>query len=167
MLRLAEGIDRAIGAALRPLLFAGMAALIVSITLQVVTRVFFTAFGWTEEVARFLLVWLTFLGSVYAWHEHRHIAVTVLVERLPDAARRAATIVALVLALAFLLSLAWVGYEYMSIQSFQKSAAMRLPMSYVYAIIPVSALLMAWFCLSDLLRAILAGKTPEFAEPAE
>ncbi|MFV0359375.1 TRAP transporter small permease [Tropicimonas sp.] len=161
MLRLAGTIDRALGALLRPLLFAGMAALIVVITLQVVSRVFFTAFGWTEELARFLLVWLTFTGAVYAWYARRHIAVSVIVERLPGTSRRIATTIALLVALTFLLALARVGHEYMSVQSFQKSAAMRIPMSWVYAIIPVSSLLMAWLCLSDLVRLLIAGKLPE------
>lgn len=164
MLRLAEKIDRAIGALLRPALVAGVTAMIVVITAQIVTRVFFTALGWTEEVSRFLLIWLTFLGAAVAWHEGRHIAVTVLVERLPERLRQAVTVAALLFALAFLLALAWIGYQYMSVQSFQKSPALRLPMSYVYAIIPISALLMAWLSLTDLLRALLAGETRDGGE---
>lgn len=167
MLRLTGHIDRALGALLRPLLFAGMAALIVTITAQIVSRVFFTAFGWTEELARFLLVWLTFAGAVYAWYTRRHIAVTVLVERLPGRLRWLAGLAGLTIAVGFLLALSWVGYEYMSAQSFQKSAAMRIPMSYVYAVIPVSALLMAWLSLSDLLQLLLTGELPAAEEAPE
>lgn len=164
MLRLTETIDRALGALLRPLLFAGMAALIAVITLQVVSRVFFTAFGWTEELARFLLVWLTFMGAVHAWYARRHIAVSVIVGHLPDTARKTATLAALAVALAFLLALTWVSYQYMSAQSFQKSAAMRIPMSWIYAIIPAASLLMGWLAFSDLMRLLISGEAPQAGE---
>ncbi|PTW45630.1 TRAP transporter small permease [Rhodovulum kholense] len=167
MLSLLGRIERAIGAVLAPVIAAGMAALIAVITLQIVSRVAFTAVGWTEEVARFLLIGLTFLGAALAWQRHRHIAVGVLVERLPDGARRAATALALVIAVAFLISLVWVGQTYMMMQSFQKSAALRLPMSYVYAIIPVSAGLMAWLAATDLMRLVLTGTLPDAGEPVE
>ncbi|SIO07548.1 TRAP-type C4-dicarboxylate transport system, small permease component [Rhodovulum sp. ES.010] len=167
MLRLFGLMDRAIGAVLRPVLAAGMAALIAVITLQIVSRVAFTAVGWTEEVARFLLVWLTFLGAVLAWQQHRHIAVGVLVDRLPDRTGRLVTGTALVAGIAFLLALAWIARDYMAMQSFQKSAALRVPMTYVYAVIPLSAVLMAVLALSDLVRLALTGRRPAPTEPVE
>ncbi|MDX5433777.1 MAG: TRAP transporter small permease subunit, partial [Halomonas sp.] len=59
--------ERALDAVIQPIVFLGMAALIGVITLQIVSRVFFTAVGWTEEVARFLLIWITFLGATLAF----------------------------------------------------------------------------------------------------
>ncbi|TCP60939.1 TRAP-type C4-dicarboxylate transport system permease small subunit [Rhodovulum bhavnagarense] len=167
MLRLFGLVDRAIGAVLRPVLAAGMAALIAVITLQIVSRVAFTAVGWTEEVARFLLVWLTFLGAVLAWQQHRHIAVGVLVDALPERAGRVVSGVALVAGLVFLLALAWIAQDYRALQSFQKSASLRIPMSYVYAVIPISALLMALLALSDLVHLAVTGKRPQPSEPVE
>ena len=121
-----QRIEHAIDAALRPVVFAGMAALIGVITLQIVSRVFFEAVGWTEEVARFLLVWITFLGATLAFQRGRHIAVTFVVDALPDPLQRVARIAAVLVALGFMIALMVIGYRYMQVQSFQKSASLRL-----------------------------------------
>nr|WP_284047695.1 TRAP transporter small permease [Halomonas gemina] len=132
-----------------------MAALIGVITLQVVSRVFFTAVGWTEEVARFLLVWITFLAATLAFRRGRHIAVTFVVDALPGLPRRLARIVALLVALGFLAALVTIGMEYMQVQSFQKSASLRLSMTWVYAVIPLAAAIMAWYALVDIVALAL------------
>lgn len=157
MLRAFDLIDRGIGAVLRPVLFLAMAALIVAISLQVGSRLFFRALGWTEEVSRFLVIWITFLGAALAWHQHRHIAVGVLVDALPAAFGRVVRIAACVVVIAFMMALVKVGLDYMGTQWRQRSASLRLSMARVYIVIPLSAGLMAWFALSDLLR-LLAGK---------
>jgi TRAP-type C4-dicarboxylate transport system permease small subunit len=150
-------IERLIDAALRPVVFAGMAALIGVITLQIVSRVFFQAVGWTEEVARFLLVWITFLGATLAFQRGRHIAVTFLVDALPGRLKRLARIAALLVILGFMIALVIIGWEYMQVQSFQKSASLRLSMTWVYAVMPLCAALMAWYAFVDLVGLIATG----------
>lgn len=152
-----DRVDRWIGALLGPVVFAGMAALTGVITLQIVSRVFFTSVSWTEELARFLLIWITFLGAALAWQQGRHLVVTSFRDALPAGARRWVEGGAILVALAFLGALAWIGWRYMGLQSFQKSPSMRLPMSYVYSVMPVSAALMAVLSLIDLAR-LLAGR---------
>ena len=44
----------------------------------------------SEEVSRWLFVWLTFLGAIVAMQEHGHLGVDMLVARLPTPARRPA-----------------------------------------------------------------------------
>jgi TRAP-type C4-dicarboxylate transport system permease small subunit len=61
--------------------------------------------------------------------------------------------------IAFMVALVVIGYRYMQVQSFQKSASLRISMSYVYAVIPVSAALMGWYALVDLVE-LMAGKEP-------
>lgn len=149
-------LDRKVGALLKPVVFAGMAGLTAVITLQIVSRVLFTSVSWTEEVARFLLIWITFLGAALAYQQGRHIAVTVLRDNLPPALRRLVTGAAFLVAIVFLLTLAKIGWQYMNMQSFQKSPSMRLSMTYVYAVMPFSALLMAGLSVVDLIN-LLAG----------
>lgn len=65
----------------------GLCAVLVAVfgllVLQVTTRyVFGTPLSWTEESARFLLVWLTFLGAGYLMARRLHISVDLLVARL-------------------------------------------------------------------------------------
>ncbi|WP_447894554.1 TRAP transporter small permease [Vreelandella sp. GE22] len=151
-------IERGLDAVLKPVVFAGMAALIGVITLQIVSRVLFTAVGWTEEVARFLLIWITFLAGTLAFQRGHHIAVTFAVDALPARLRQAARFLAVLAVIAFMITLIVIGYRYMQVQSFQKSASLRLPMSYVYAIMPISAASMAWYALVDLFEIALEGE---------
>lgn len=157
LLRSLQWSERVLDAVIRPAVFAAMAALIGVITLQIVSRVFFTAVGWTEEVARFLLVWITFLAATLAFQRGRHIAVTFVVEALPRRLRQLARIAAVLVALVFLAALIVIGYRYMQVQSFQKSASLRLSMTWVYAVIPLSAAIMSWYALVDLLELIVKG----------
>ncbi|WP_245904451.1 TRAP transporter small permease [Billgrantia lactosivorans] len=149
--------ERALDAVIQPIVFLGMAALIGVITLQIVSRALFTAVGWTEEVARFLLVWITFLGASLAFQRGRHIAVTFVVDALPARLAQLARIAAVLVALGFLVALVVIGYRYMQAQSFQRSASLRLSMTYVYAVIPLSAAIMAWYALVDVVELALKG----------
>ncbi|PRY62746.1 TRAP-type C4-dicarboxylate transport system permease small subunit [Vreelandella songnenensis] len=151
-------VERALDALIQPVVFIGMAALIAVITLQIVSRVLFTAVGWTEEVARFLLIWITFLAGTLAFQRGHHIAVTFAVEALPVRLRQVARFLAVLAVIAFMITLIVIGYRYMQVQSFQKSASLRLPMSYVYAIMPISAAIMAWYALVDLVEIVCEGE---------
>lgn len=165
MFRLLKQIDRAIGAVLGPVVFAGMIALIGVISVQIVSRVFFTSVSWTEEVARFLLIWITFLGAALAYQQGRHIAVTLLCDSLPSGLRRAVTCTGLLVVIAFLVMLAMVGWHYMGLQSFQKSPSLRISMGLVYAVMPVCAVLMAALSALDMFRLLRGGETRRHAAP--
>ncbi|WP_043487717.1 TRAP transporter small permease [Halomonas halodenitrificans] len=167
LLRPLRWSERALDAVISPVVFTAMAALIGVITLQIVSRVLFTAVGWTEEVARFLLIWITFLAATLAFHRGRHIAVTFVVDALPGLPRRLARIAALLVALGFLLALILIGWDYMQVQSFQKSASLRLSMTWVYAVIPLSAAIMAWYALVDIAGLALGDAHASAADDEE
>ena len=146
LLKPLKRIEHGLDAIIQPVVFAGMAALIGVITLQIVSRVLFSAVSWTEEVARFLLVWITFFAGTLAFQRGRHIAGTLAV-------------------LAFTVALVVIGYRYMQVQSFQKSASLRLSMTYVYAVIPLCAAVMSWYALVDLLELLIDGERREEPVP--
>ena len=53
----------------------------------------------SEEVSRWLFVWITFLGAIVAMREHQHLGTDMLVSRLPPAGKTACLVVSLVLML--------------------------------------------------------------------
>lgn len=162
MLGILKKIERAIDAVMQPLVFAAMVALIAVITLQIVSRVFFTAAGWTEELARFLLVWITFMGATLAFQRGRHIAVTFVVNALPGRPRQVTRILAVAVTFGFMIALVLVGYRYTQVQSYQTSASLGWSMTYVYAIIPACGVLMSWYAFVDLVELVSEG--PDTAE---
>lgn len=135
-------------------------AMLVAITLQIVFRVFFQALPWSEELSRYLLVWTTFLGATMAYRRGLHIAVTFLVQSFPPLLARLARITTIVLSLLFFSVTIWYAMRFMQIQSFQVSASMRLPMPYVYAVIPFSLAVMALHGLHALAAEIASALSP-------
>lgn len=122
--------------------FLGIVGMIVSISLQIIFRVFFNALVWTEEAARYLLVWSSFLGATLAYKRKMHIAVTFGVDLLPKTLRKAVTLLSILISLIFFGTCAYYGFQLIAMQSFQLSPALRLPMKYIYLGIPLSFIVM-------------------------
>ena len=63
------------------ILVAMLAGMVLTTSLQIICRVFFTALSWSEEVTRYLLVWSTFLGAGCVYKKGGHISVTFAQEK--------------------------------------------------------------------------------------
>jgi TRAP-type C4-dicarboxylate transport system permease small subunit len=136
-------------------------ALMTAITLVVFAQVLFRyALGWplawTEEVGRFGLIWLSFLGAAALVARSQHIAVTILTDLLPARGR------ALVASLADLaiLVLLWImldgGLAIVRNEWAQRAPATSWPMGIVYLVIPISAALMLLWVAAGLLGRLAA-----------
>ena len=97
---------------------------------------------WTEEFARYCLVWSSLLGASVALKRGQHIAVTFFVDRIPGGmGPQAAFLVSVFIAL-FLTVILWGGVHLVILTRHQLSPAMRIPMSWPYLAIPISSLIM-------------------------
>ena len=106
------------------------AAMVAATLAQVVARYGFSApLSWSEELSRFLFVWLSFLAAWLAWQRREHIAVDVLPEGLRPAAARLCEALALGFAVVAMVT----GMRLMGLAARQPSAALNLPMVWVYA----------------------------------
>ncbi len=115
----------------------------VVVILQVVFRfVIYVPFPWSEELARYLMIWMGLVGSFVALRRGRHIGVNSLVDRFPPALRRATAIGLHLVLIAFLVLIAREGLNLALFNASQKSPAMMIPMFYPYLAIPVGAALM-------------------------
>ena len=125
------------------LLIALGAAMCVVVLLQVFFRfVIYVPFPWSEELARYLMIWLGMVGSFVALRKGRHIGVTVLIERLPAKVYTVLAPVLQVVMIVFLVTLAKEGMSLALFNAAQKSPAMQIPMVYPYLAVPVGAALM-------------------------
>ena len=112
---------------------------------------------WTEEFARYCLVWSSLLGAGVALRKGEHIAVTFLADRLPRGIQMG-TALFVRISIAALLGVILCGGIYLVvITRHQLSPAMRIPMSWPYLAVPVGFLIMLFHELSFIyaqLRAI-------------
>lgn len=151
-------IDKFLAAALTVL----MAAMVLDVTWQIFTR-YATASpsSWTEEVARFLLIWIGLLGAAWAYRKRAHLGLSYLVEKQSAAMQQKLAVFGyLASALFALLVMVYGGSQLvlLTLKLNQVSASLGLKIGFIYTIIPVSGLLITIYAL-DFTRATLAGET--------
>ena len=106
------------------------------------------ALTWSEEAARYSMVWLSLLGSGLIFREAGHVAVEMLVAQLPWRGLRIAVMVlAQVAVITVLLVLVWQGMVLVGRGQYMTTPALRLPMYLPYAALPVGAALMIYHVL--------------------
>lgn len=97
---------------------------------------------WAEEVARHLMIWLTFLGCGPVLRYGGHIAVENLQDALPGRVAVAVRALIAVLLMAFFVFILWYGIEYMQRTQYQTTPSTQISVAWVYAALPVGAALM-------------------------
>lgn len=117
--------------------------MLVTVTLQVVSRVLGDALGWTEEVTRYLFLWGIFLGMASGFRSADHIRITFVLRRLPQAARRFAVHAYALVSVSFFVVVAYygAGLALKQYESNQSSPILEIGMYLVTLAIAVSAVL--------------------------
>ncbi len=119
------------------------AAMCLLIFAQVFFRfVVFVPLPWSEELARYLMVWMAMLGAPLALRMDQHIGVGLVLERLPRRARLWLTLGTCLVTIAFMAVIGWQGVLLCRKNLTQVSPAMQLPMMFSYAAIPVGGVCM-------------------------
>lgn len=134
------------------LILLGLTAVV---TLQIIARVFFEAFSWTEELSRYLLVWSTFLGASMGFKRGSHVAITFVVNLFSAGPRKWLSILIHALALLFFLVGIVYGIQMIQQQVYQISPAMGLSMRIVYLAIPLGFATMMIHVFPLLLEEVL------------
>lgn len=112
---------------------------------QIIMRyVFENSLSWSEELARYIFLWMIWLGASYGVKKSRHIRIEILNEKLSGKSRGYLEIIIIAVCICFCGFLAIKGGELASeiFDLGQLSAALRLPMGYPYLSVPVGASLM-------------------------
>jgi len=115
--------------------FAIFWALAFIVFLQFFTRyVLNDSLSWTEEIARYGLMWIVFIGGIMVTRRNSHIAVELLANVMkPGTARSLLLAVVDLIKLGFLGMLAWFAWTITERMHMQRMTVFDLPMSYVYA----------------------------------
>src|SRR4051812_27240836 len=123
---------------------ACLALMVVMVFGNVVLRYGFNSgITMSEELSRWLFVWMTFLGAVVAMRKHAHLGTDTVVARLPLVGKKVCFVVAHVLMLFICVLMAQGGWKQVVINYETTS--------------PVMQASMAWFNLSGVVFAALAG----------
>ena len=138
-----------------------MALLLLALSAQVASRYLLgSSIGWTEEVARYLFIWLVFLGASAAIRRRIHVAVDLFGLRTArDAARIGLALAVHLCSIFFFLNMAWWGALGVARMWDVPSATLQISTGLLYLIFPLAGGLMTLRTLV-LMRGIIRGDTP-------
>jgi TRAP-type C4-dicarboxylate transport system permease small subunit len=139
----------------KTLLVVMSSVMAITILFQVFLRyVAKASLPWSEELARYLMVWIGLMGASIAMHEGRHVGVSVVVDRMRGPLKRLLAGVALLGVLWFLWLMISQGIVLLGNIWQQRSPALNLPMVIPYAAVPLGALFMTVQVLLALCRLL-------------
>ena len=118
-----------------------VAILVVPVTLQMISRQtgLIPAWIWTEELARFLFIWMVMLGAIVGVREGSHFDVDVWPELKPRT-NALLRIVSMVFVLVFALVFVWYGVKFVQFGWNQTSELADMPMTYIFIAWPLTGL---------------------------
>lgn len=135
-----------------------LTAMVATIGGQVVARYVFNApFSWSEELARYLFLWVVFLGASQAMRRQEHIAVGLLVDRLPFRVRQLVIVLLNGLIASFLAVLVLQGWKVVGVVAPLKSIALKVTMAVVYLPLVVGGAIMLVRILVQTVNVIRHG----------
>ena len=138
------------------LLIAAMTLLVVDVVWGVLTRyVGGEQASWTEELARFLLIWVSLLGGAAAFEQKSHLGVDYFVTKFDDSIRDNLKRFSYAIVLFFAISIFVVGGSrvvYNALVLDQTTPALGWKMGFVYLAIPISGVFMVLFTIANLLE---------------
>ncbi|MGD9568740.1 MAG: TRAP transporter small permease [Sedimentibacter sp.] len=144
---------------------------VISVLLMIMTFVLFSqviarylmggGLSWSEELVRYMCVWVIFLGATCATKDGSQISVTVLDEALKGLPRKMLGIIQFVISVSYGVLLSWIGFTALEFAKVQKSPNMLIPMNIVYSVIPIAMIIMLIHLVTVFLQNNVAKESHE------
>lgn len=133
-------------------------AIVIVVTIQVFSRfVLQSPSSITEELSRFLLIWIGLLGGAYGYHSNAHLGLDIATNSLNQLSRCWVSIASNFIIMGFAISVMVVGGVSLVLLTFdppQISAALEIKMGYIYSVVPISGLLIVYIALMKILGLV-------------
>ena len=147
-------IIRTIDKALAGTLIFAMVSILLTVIWQVVSRyVLKDPASVTEELSRFILIWIGILGAAYAYRQNAHLGFNLVVERQSAAVKRVLlTLVEVIVIVFCVLVMLFGGSELvlLTLELEQISAALGIKMGLIYSVLPISGTLIIAYALLNI-----------------
>lgn len=150
MLKIKKYVDQFLAIALIII----MTVLVIDVVWQVLARyVVKSPSSFTDELARFLLIWVGLLGSAYAMGKKKHLAIDILPSKLTGKPKKFLNAFISILVISFAILILVIGgirLVYITLTLNQISPALGIPLGYVYLVLPFSGILIAFYALLEI-----------------
>ncbi|CAM4112779.1 TRAP transporter small permease [Zobellia nedashkovskayae] len=133
-----------------------MGIMVLNVLWQVFSRFLLgSPSSFTDELARYLMIWVGILGAAYVSGKNLHVAIDVLPKRFSEGTQKKLQLIVHWLVILFSLGALVIGGSrlvYITHVLDQHSPALQVPLSLVYLVIPISGVLIIYYKISDLLK---------------
>ncbi len=130
--------------------------MVINVLWQVFSRfVLNNPSSYTDELARYLMIWLGVLGAAYVSGKNEHVAITILPQQLTEKNQKKLKKFVFVLVMLFALFALVIGglrLVYITYVLDQRSPGLQMPLAIIYGVIPLSGLLILYYKISDFLN---------------
>ena len=151
-MKLRKQVDHILGV----FLAAIMAIMTINVLWQVFTRfVMGTPSSFTDELARYLMIWVGVLGAAYISGKRMHVAIDLFPSKLKPENQKKLKIVVNLIIIVFCSSALVIGgirLVYITFTLGQYSPALQIPLGIVYLVIPLSGILIIYYKISDIVN---------------
>lgn len=152
MKRSIQKVDKCLAMIENAVIILGLSAMFLILLAQVIMRyVFSRPLTWSEEAARFIFVYVSFIGISYAYRQKGHIRMEVVVNLFPQAVRRGLELLINLGTIALFCYMIPFSFRFIGIQAGVKATATHIPMSIVYTALPLG---MALSCVRLLISSL-------------
>lgn len=135
-----------------------MGSMVLNVTWQVISRyIFQSPSSFTDELSRYMLIWLGMLGAAYVAGQNQHLAIDIVLRNLQGRAKMKLQILINVLIMVFAIAAMIFGGSnlvYITYLLGQKSATLQIPLAYIYSIIPASGILVLYYQIAGIFHLI-------------
>lgn len=135
-----------------------MSILVLDVLWQVTSRYIMNSpSSYTDELAGFLLIWVGLFGAAYVAGKREHLAIDLLLQRSSEKRKFKLEIMISVSVILFAVIVMVIGGSWLVYTRFflsVKSAALGLPLGFVYLVLPISGLLIAYFDIDNMYNII-------------
>jgi TRAP-type C4-dicarboxylate transport system permease small subunit len=135
-----------------------MGLMVLNVSWQVLSRyVVQNPSSFTDELSRYMLIWLGMLGAAYVAGQNQHLAIDILPNKLSGKPKIKLLVLINSLVLLFALIAMVLGGSNLVFITYileQKSATLQIPLAYIYTIIPISGLLVVYYQIFQIFNHI-------------
>ena len=153
-MKIKEKVDRLI----EFILISIMSIMVINVTWQVFSRYILNAPSpYTEELTRYLMIWIGLLGAAYISGKNAHISIDFFKEKFSKKKQNGINLFSDVLIILFSFFCFLIGGSrlvYITQKLGQLSPALQIPLAYVYFILPLTGLLIVFYKVLNILNKI-------------
>ena len=137
-------------------LVAILAILVLDVLWQVASRYLLTSPStFTDELASFLLIWVALLGAAYVTGQKQHLAIELIMNKVNPRKANVLRIIIQIAVIVFSLFVMIIGGGWLIYTRFylgQVSAALQMPLGYVYMVLPISGVFIIYYSVVNVIE---------------